>query len=98
MSKEIVNKYVPGFVQHFELPWYERDGLMSYIDALKCDEFSNDSDAHFKNAQVVNFHIVHHECRGDPLKGNCKDYKTIEKEDLNHYSSNSKKIIAKMFL
>ena len=90
MSKKVVNKYVPRFVQHFELPWYERDGLMSYIDALKCDEFLNDTDVHFKNAQVVNFDIIHHECRGDPLKGNSEDYKTIEKEDLNDYSSNSK--------
>ena len=39
MSKEIVNKYVPRFAQHSELPWYERDGLLSYIDALKCEEF-----------------------------------------------------------
>ena len=82
MSKKIVNKYVPRFIQQFKLPWYERS-LISYIDALKCDEFLNHTDAHFKNAQVVNFDIIHHECRGDPLKGNYKDYKTIEKEDIN---------------
>ena len=33
------NKYVPTYPEHLSSPWYERDGLMSYIDSLKCDEF-----------------------------------------------------------
>ena len=79
----MVNKYVPRFAQHSELPWYERDGLLSYID----------TDCHFKTVQVVNFDIIHHECRGDPLQGSYKEYQTINKKDMDNYSSNSKKKI-----
>ena len=60
MSNKSVNKYVPIFAQHSELPWYERDGLMSYFAALECEEFLKDPDYHFKNARVVNFYIIHH--------------------------------------
>ena len=93
MSKKIVNKYVPRFAQHSELSWYERDGLLSYIDALKCEEYLKDTDSHFKTAQVVNFDIIHHECREDPLQGNYKKYQTVNKKDMDKYSSNSKKKI-----
>ena len=31
------NKYIPPYVEHLSLPWYEKDGLMSYIVALKCE-------------------------------------------------------------
>ena len=47
MERKLVNKYVPLHVKHFEIPWYERDGLMSLIDSLKCEEFEADTDAHF---------------------------------------------------
>ena len=29
------NNYVPTHAEHLSLPWYDRDGLMSYIDSLK---------------------------------------------------------------
>ena len=32
------NKYIPEYVTD-NLPWYERDDLMPYIDKLKCDRF-----------------------------------------------------------
>ena len=74
MSKKSVNKYVPTFAQHSELPWYERDCLMSYFAALECEEFLKDPDSHFKNARVVNFDIIHREYRDDLLQGSYKDY------------------------
>ena len=33
------NKYDPPHVEHLLVPWYERDGLMSYNDDLKCKQF-----------------------------------------------------------
>ena len=91
MSKKSVNKYVPRFAQHSELPWYERDGLLSYMVALKCEEFLKDTGSYFKTSQVVNFDIIHHECRGVPLQGSYKEYQTVNKKDMDMYSSNSKK-------
>ena len=93
MSKKSVNKYIPRFAQHSELPWYERDDLLSYMDSLKCEEILKDTDSHCKTAQVVNFDIIHHECRRDPLQGSYKEYQTVNKKDMDNYSSNSKKKI-----
>ena len=93
MSKKSVNKYVPRFAQHSELPWYERDGLLSYMDALKCEEFLKDTDCHFKTAQVVNFDIIY-QCRLDPLQGSYKQYQIVSKKDMDKYSPNGKKKIA----
>ena len=43
MNKQFdcANKYVSP-PEHLLLSWYERGGLMSYIDALKCEEFQKD--------------------------------------------------------
>ena len=37
-QKILVNKYTPT-CEEPNLPWYERDGLLTYIDQLKCKEF-----------------------------------------------------------
>ena len=95
MSKKCVDKYVPKFVQHFELPWYERDGLISYFDALKCEEFLRDTDSHFKNDHVGNFDIIHHKCRGDLLEGSYKEYKTINKEDICNWTRTHNHLVHK---
>ena len=63
------------------------------MDALKCEEFLKDADSHFKTAQVANFDIIHHECRGDPLEGSYKEYQIANKKDMDKHSSNSKKKI-----
>ena len=41
---------------------------MSYFDHLKFKEMPDQPDYHFRNIKVVNFDIIHHECRGDPLQ------------------------------
>ena len=59
--------------------------MMSYIDHIKYRTMSDDPDQYFHNVKVVNFGIKYHECRGDKLIGDYKDYKTIKYEDLNRY-------------
>ena len=66
-KKLLVIKRVPRGVKHSELPWYEWDGLMTYTDSLKSEEFVSDMDNHFKKAKSININIIHHECRGDPF-------------------------------
>ena len=85
MSKIFAGSYVSKYQEdYFKLPWYERD-LISYIDHLKYKDMSDDLDSYFKNAQVVSFDIIHHECRGDELKGTYKDYRTIKNKHLAKY-------------
>ena len=50
-GKIFVNKYIPKYVPE-DLPWYERNGLLIYIDQLKYKDFISDPDAHIKNTQV----------------------------------------------
>ena len=33
-----MNSYVPKFIPK-DLPWYERDGLMTWYDQMKCEDF-----------------------------------------------------------
>ena len=48
-NERAVNKYVPDYISP-DLKWYERDGLLTYIDQLKHSEFSKDPDSYLKNA------------------------------------------------
>ena len=51
--------------------------FISYIDWLKYKQMLNNPDDYFsKKKKVMNFDIIHHECRGDPLKQSYKEHKT----------------------
>ena len=70
------NKYVPEYAgNYFSKPWYERD-LMGYFDYLDYQEMSNQPTKYFEQKKVINFDIIHHESRGDPLQGSYKGYQT----------------------
>ena len=43
----VINDYVPECVSG-NLPWYERDGLLTWYDQAKCKEFLENPDDHFK--------------------------------------------------
>ena len=48
---------------------------------------NDDLDSHFKKKEVINFDLIHHRCRSDPLKNSEEDHKTIVSEDLQNYPS-----------
>ena len=52
---------------------------------------SKNPDKYFENKKVVNFDIMHHECRGDPLQWFYKGYQTVKSEDLKKYPRVEKK-------
>ena len=78
-----VNKYVPDYVSP-DLKWYERDGFLTYIDQLKYSEFSKNPDGSVKNAKVVNFEIIHVQCRGDGRKFDDKYYQTVSESSVKN--------------
>ena len=90
-NKRLINKYVPPFVEYLNLPWYEGDGLMWYIDSLRCQEFLDDTDEHFKKAEIVNFNIIYHKCIDDLLLKDLKTYQSVHKKDLLGYNQKQKK-------
>ena len=52
------------------LKWYERDGLDTWYEKNKCDEFLEDTDQYFHTTQIVNFDII-------------RNPKTIDKKNLS---------------
>ena len=80
------NNYVPEFSTD-NLPWYERDGLMTYIDKIKCDEFLEDPGKHFKEKEIVNFDVIHKSVRGEKVpESDFKKYQTVQDNRVKQYS------------
>ena len=76
------DSYVPKYSQdHYTLPWYER-GLVTYIDWLRYNEMSDNPDKYFDKKVVINFDIIHHECRGDSSKNNIKNINLLKNQIL----------------
>ena len=60
------NDYIPEYFSS-DLKWYERDGLLTYIDQLKCNRFLEDPDKHFRKTKVINFDIIYKIITGENL-------------------------------
>ena len=60
------SNYIPEYVPN-NLKWYERDGLMTYIDQLKYNSFVRNTDEHFEKTQAINFDIIRRLARGENL-------------------------------
>ena len=84
MSKKILlNKYFSKYLPK-DLPWHERDGLVTYIEQLKYERFKENKDKHFQNIKIINFDLVNHRCRDDPLQNVEKNTtKRLQKQTLN---------------
>ena len=51
------NNCIPEYVPE-DLPWYKRNGLMTYLDQAKCRDLLRDLKGYFKNTKIVNFDIT----------------------------------------
>ena len=81
-QKISTNSYIPPYVSP-NLKWYESDGLLTYIDRLKYEQFEKDRDLYLKNACITNFDIIHHECRGGKLEKTYREHKTVCKKSFD---------------
>lgn len=61
------NKYIPPHEEHLPLPWYERDGLMNYINALKSEVLKEVPQGHLQSTKVENFAMIHAQARGEKI-------------------------------
>ena len=66
--KKLDNHFVPKYIPN-DLPWYERDGLMTWYDQVQCQQFLEDTDKHFQNLKIINFDMIHSKGK---LTVNCK--------------------------
>ena len=84
------SSYVPKYSEnYFNLPSYKRD-MMTYYDYLKYKEMSDNPENYFSKKKVVNFDLIHHQCRGDPLLKPEKDHKIISSDDFKKYPQQEK--------
>lgn len=84
-GKIYVNKYIPE-VDPEDLPWYERDDLMKYIDELKYKRFLSDPEASFKKSEVVNFEMIYARCGCAPQQYSDNYYETVRVSDVSKMS------------
>lgn len=78
-------KYTPVYT-----PPEERD-FLSYLDDLKYEQTVKNTDEYFQKVKVVNFDMIHHMCRGDPLEKDISEHLAIKNSDLKNYPRNGKK-------
>ena len=65
-----ISKYVPS-----DLKQYERDGLLTWYDQKKCEDFLRDTNYHFKQAKIINLDIIHRECREEEVPKDVEKWK-----------------------
>ena len=79
------NNYICNYVRD-NLPWYERDGLLTYIDKLRYDKFLENPDKHFEETKIVNFDIIYKSIRVEKNpEQTIKDYQTVKDERVTSY-------------
>ena len=57
---------------------------MTYIDQLKYNEYSSDSDNYISDAKIENFDIIQSQYLGDARKNSGKFYQTVETHILKN--------------
>ena len=57
------NNYIPKYVSS-NRKWFERDGLLTYVDQSKCNRFLEDSDKNVKETKAINFDIIYKTIKG----------------------------------
>ena len=72
-----VNNYLPYYPHH-------KDTLHDTLLRNEYEKINKNKKDYFENAKIVNFDIINHTCRGDPLQNNVEYYETIKKIDLTN--------------
>ena len=70
-----VNNYLPYY------PIY-KDTLDDTLLRNKYEKINKNKEEYFKNAKIVNFDIIHNQCRKNSLQNSIKYYQTIKQDDL----------------
>ena len=80
-----VNNYISEYMPD-DLPWYERDVLMTDLGKLKRDEFLKNPDKHFREKKIINFSIIYKSICGEKISEiDLKNYERIKDERVREY-------------
>ena len=89
-GRNFANNYIPEFVPE-DLPWYERDGLMTHIDQMKHKGFISDPGPYIKNTQIINFEMIYTQRSGHARTHFDKHYQTVTEKDVKKMPEKDKK-------
>ena len=81
-----------GYISKF-IPPEERD-FLNYSDQLKYEETVRDPDKYFQNVKILNFDIINHVSRGDPLEKSYEEHFAVKGGDFVKYPGADKKKVA----
>ena len=82
-EKYFVNNYIPYYP-------INKDDLDDTLLRNEYEKINKDKKNYLKKTKIVNFDIIHHECRRDPLQNNVKYYETIHKQNLQRAKEEDK--------
>ena len=95
MNKKVDNVFVPKFIPN-NLKWYECDGLNTWYEQRKCQDFLEDLDLHFENLEILNFDLIH--SKGKLPETKIKQYQTVNHSKILAYPSDKQgEILSSMF-
>ena len=77
-DNEFVPSYIPPNVKYFE-----RDGLDTWYKQNKCRKFLENTDKHFEQRKIINFHMIN---EGQNLsKKVIQQYDTVDDNKIEQY-------------
>ena len=77
----LTNNYLP--VKPTFLTEDDRGNLDMTLKISNYNKILNNVDGYFLNVKIINFDLIHNQCRGDKLEMSKKHYETIYKKDSN---------------
>ena len=80
LTWEVGNKFIPKFVPN-DLKWHERDGLDTWNQQNKFNEFINNTDNYFKRMNIIKFDLI----KKDVPKEKFKQYQTLDHDEIKQY-------------
>ena len=82
MAKKVDNTFIPKFISN-NVPWYDRDGLNTWYEQNKRNEFLENTDHHFENLRIINFDLIFKEDKLSDQK--IKQYQEIDHKEIMKY-------------
>ena len=76
------NTYIPEYVPD-DLKWYERNGLDTWYNKNKCNEFLEDTDRYVHTTQIINIDIIRNQKQLPTNK--LKQYQTVNYDTIKKY-------------
>ena len=70
-----VNNYIPFYP-------VKKDILHDTLLRNEYEKINKNKKEYFEHAKIVNFNMIHNECRGTPLQNSIKYYQTIHQDNL----------------